>query len=178
MLHSEIIAVCSEIHLKRILGRTWNSFNTLPSCHVDRLDCYSMHRWQVTYFDVFYHDVLHLRLSAGLAHLSLKGYWQLDCRMGVSRVTKKQSAPDPLHLESLDSNKETTHSDTLSVFLPNFLPLQSWLCVRGSWKRTIFCVSYMQIHVLMSLIIVTMKFLTVTVTSPQLFHVNNCNLLP
>jgi len=35
----------------------------------------------------------------------------------------------------------------------------------------------MRIHVLMSLIIVTMKVWTVTVTSPQLVHVNNCDLL-
>ena len=31
--------------------------------------------------------------------------------------------------------------------------------------------------VLMSLIILTLKVWTVTVTSPQLFHINNCNLL-
>jgi len=37
-------------------------------------------------------------------------------------------------------------------------------------------VSYMQIHVLMFLITVTMKFWTVTVTFQQLVHVNNCNL--
>jgi len=41
----------------------------------------------------------------------------------------KQTGPDPLFLESLDSNKETTDSDNLSVFLPNFLQLQSWLCL-------------------------------------------------
>jgi len=29
-------------------------------------------------FFVFLHDVLHVRLSAGLTHLSLQGYWQLD----------------------------------------------------------------------------------------------------
>jgi len=44
-------------------------------------------------------------------------------------------------------------------------------------KRTIFCVSYMPIHVLMSLIIVIMKVWTVTVMFPQLVHVNNCSLL-
>jgi len=42
---------------------------------------------------------------------------------------------------------------------------------------TIFCVSYMWIHVLMSLIVVTMKVWTVTVMSLQLVHVNNCDLL-
>jgi len=79
----------------------------------------------------------------------------------------KQIGPDLLLLEPEDCNKESTHSDTLFVFLQ----LQSWLCVRMFCKRTIFCVSYMRIHVLMSLIIVTMKVWTVTVMSPQLVHV-------
>jgi len=35
----------------------------------------------------------------------------------------------------------------------------------------------MQMHILMSLIIVTMKVWTVTVMSPQLVHLNNCDLL-
>ena len=37
--------------------------------------------------------------------------------------------------------------------------------------------SYMWIHVLMSLIIVTMNVWSVAVTSPQLVHVNNFDLL-
>jgi len=44
-----------------------------------------------------------------------------------SQVTNKQTGPDPLFLEPLDCNKETTDSDTLSVFLPNFLHLQRGL---------------------------------------------------
>jgi len=36
----------------------------------------------------------------------------------------------------------------------------------------------MWIHILVTLIIVTMKFWTVTVMSPQLVHINNCDLLP
>jgi len=95
------------------------------------------------------------------------------CRMLGSEVTNKQTGHDPLLFEPLDCNKGTTHSDTLSVFLQ----LQSWLCVEMFCKRKIFCVSYMRMHVLMSLIIVTMKVWTVTVTSPQLVHINNCDLL-
>jgi hypothetical protein len=90
-----------------------------------------------------------------------------------SQVTHKRISPDPLFLEPEDCNKVTTHSDTLSVFLQ----LQSWLCLRMFCKRTIFCVRYMRIHVLMCLIMVTMKVWAVTMTSPQLVHVNNCNLL-
>jgi hypothetical protein len=90
-----------------------------------------------------------------------------------SQVTHNHTGPDPLFLEPEDCNKVTTHSNTLSVFLQ----LQSWLCVGVFCKRTIFCVSYMGIHVLMSLIIVTVKVRTVTVTS-TLVHVNNCNLVP
>ena len=52
--------------------------NTLPSGHVERCYCSPMHCWHVTSFCVFLHDILHMHLSAGLAHLSLQGYWQLD----------------------------------------------------------------------------------------------------
>jgi hypothetical protein len=41
-------------------------------------DCYPTRCWRVTNFYVFLHDVLHMRLSAGLAHFSLQGYQQLD----------------------------------------------------------------------------------------------------
>ena len=88
------------------------------------------------------------------------------------QVTQKHTGPDTLFLEKEDCNKVTTHSDNLSVFLH----LQSWLCVGVFCKRTIFCVTYMRIEVLMSLIIVTVKVRTVTVTS-TLVHVNNCDLL-
>ena len=64
---------------------------------------------------------------------------------------------------------------TLFVFC-NFFQLQSGLCIGVFWEKTIFCVCYMRIHILMSLIIVTMKFWTVT--SPQLVYVNKCHLLP
>ena len=68
------------------------------------------------------------------------------CRMLGSQVTNKQTGRDPLVLEPLDCNKEITHSDTLYVFLH----LWSWLCVGMFCKRTIICVSYMRVHVLMS----------------------------
>ena len=97
-----------------------------------------------------------------------------------SQVTHKHTGPNPLFLEPEDCNKVTTHSGTLSVFLQ----LQSWLYVGVFCKRMIFCVSYMWIHVLMSLIIVTMKVWAVTMkvgavtmTSPKPVHVNNCDLL-
>jgi hypothetical protein len=90
-----------------------------------------------------------------------------------SQVTNKQTSPDPLFLEPEDCNKVTTHSDSLSVYLQ----LQSWLCVGVFCKRTILCASYMRIHILISLIIVTVKVWTLTVMSPQLVHVSNCDLL-
>jgi len=85
-----------------------------------------------------------------------------------------QIVSDPLFLKPLDCNKGTTHSGTLSVFLQ----LQLWLCVGMLCKRTIFCVSYMQIQILISLIVVTIKVWPVTVMPPQLVHINNCVLLP
>jgi len=62
--------------------------------------------------------------------------------MFVSQVTNKQTSPDPLFLEPQDCNKETTHSDTLSVFLQ----LQSWLCIGMFCKRMIFCELYADTH--------------------------------
>jgi len=32
----------------------------------------------VQHFYIFLHDVLHMRLSVGLSHFSLQGYWKLD----------------------------------------------------------------------------------------------------
>jgi hypothetical protein len=90
-----------------------------------------------------------------------------------SQVTNKQIGHDALFLELWDCNKGTTHSDTPPVFLQ----LQSWLCGGMFCKRTIFCVSYMWIDILVSPIIVTMKVWAVTVTSQQLVHVNICCLL-
>jgi hypothetical protein len=52
--------------------------NTLPSGHAKMRDCSPMCCWRVTHFYVFLHDVLYMRLSAGLAHLLLQGYQQLD----------------------------------------------------------------------------------------------------
>jgi hypothetical protein len=68
------------------------------------------------------------------------------CRMLGSQVTNKQTGHICLFLEPLDCNKGTTHSDTVSVFLQ----LWSWLCIGMFWKRTIFCVSNIWIHILIS----------------------------
>ena len=70
-----------------------------------------------------------------------------------SQVIHKPTGPDPLFWEPKDCKKVTSHSDTLSVFCQ----LWSWLCVGMFCNRTTFCVSYMRIHVLMSLFIV-MKY--------------------
>ena len=48
-----------------------------------------------------------------------------------SQVTNKQTGHGPLLLEPLDCNKETTHSDTLSVFLQ----LQSWFAYRNDLQK-------------------------------------------
>ena len=147
--------------------------NTLPSGHAEMRDCSPVCCWRVMHFYVFLTGrPAHLFViwSGSLIASRLSTAW---CRMLGSQVTNKQTPHDPLLLEPLDTNKGTTHSDNLSVFLQ----LQSWLCIGMFCKRSIFCVSYMWIHFLMSLIIVTMKVWTVTVMSLQLVHVNNCDLL-
>jgi hypothetical protein len=68
----------------------------LPSGHVERHDCYPRVRWRVTSFYFFLHDVLRVRLSAGLAHLSLQEYWQLDAGfLGLKLQTNQQTGPNP-----------------------------------------------------------------------------------
>jgi hypothetical protein len=103
-------------------------------------------------------------------------YVNFNLKQDVRVSSYTQILHDPTFLEPYDCNKATTDSDTLSMFFRNFLQLKSWLCVGTLWE-TIFCVSYMQIHILMCLMIVKLKFWTVTVTS-QLVHINNCNLAP
>jgi len=51
--------------------------NTMPSGHGERRDCCPRRCWRVKSFYVFLHDIMHMRLSAGLAHFSLQGYWQI-----------------------------------------------------------------------------------------------------
>jgi len=44
----------------------------------------------------------------------------------------------------------TVDSVTLSIFYPHFLQQKPWLCIGVSRKTMMFCVSYMQIHILTS----------------------------
>jgi hypothetical protein len=150
----------------------WTFFNTLPSGHVERRDCSPMRCWRVTHFYVFLLDVLHMRLSAGLAHLSLQGYRQSDPGCWVSSYkSTDQSRPPIFRTIRL---QQRVHSFRYALFFPSVAIMDLHRNVR---KRMIFCMSYMRIHVLMSLIIVTMKVWTVTLTSQEIVHVNNCNLL-
>jgi hypothetical protein len=77
---------------------TISQINILPSGHVERHDRYPMQHWWVTSLYIFLHD-MHMRLSAGLAHLLLQGYMTAWCRMFGSQVTNKQTDPEPLFLE-------------------------------------------------------------------------------
>jgi hypothetical protein len=115
----------------------------MPSDHEETRDCSTMHCWWVTSFFVFLHDILHVCLSAGLAHISLQGYWQLDADAWVSSYKQTDQSWPPIFRTIWLQQRD--HSFRYSVFLQ----LQSWLCVGIFCKRTIFCVSYMQIHVLM-----------------------------
>jgi hypothetical protein len=102
---------------------------------------------------------------------SLQGYQQLDAGcLGVKLRINRLVRPPIFRTIRL---QQRDHSFRYSVFLQ----LQLWLCIGIFCKRTISCVSYMRIHILMSLVIVTLKVWTVTVTSPQLVHINSCDLL-
>jgi hypothetical protein len=123
--------------------------------------------------DVFLHYVLHVFVSwsGSLIASRLLTAW---CRMFGSQVTNRLVWPSIFRTWTL--LQTATYSDTLSVFLPNFLQLQLWICIGMLCKRTIF-VWVLCRHILMCLIIVTVQIWTVTVTSAQLFHINNCDLL-
>jgi hypothetical protein len=148
-----VVIICTAIR----------NVNTLPS-HVERRDCYPVQCWRITSYYVYLNDVRHMRLSAGLAHLSPQGYRQLGAGcLGLKLQTDRSWSPSYWNVRWQQRN----HSFRWSVFLQ----LQSWLWVGMFCKRTIFCASYMCKHVLISLIIVTMKVWTVAVTSPQLVHI-------
>ena len=169
----EILLPCYSftlcIEYKEWWRRFWY-FNTLPSGHEKTRDCSLMRCWWVMSFFIFLHNVLHMRLSAGPAHLSLQGYWQHDAGCFGLKLPTNRPVLTPIFRKI--RLKQRDRSFRYSVFLQ----LQSWLWV-GTFCSRIFCVSYMRIHVLMSLVIVTVKVWTVTVTSSQLVHLNNCDLL-
>jgi len=85
-----------------------------------------------------------MRLSAGLPHLSCEGYQNLMQDAWVSSYKQTdRSWPTGFRTTRL---QQRDYSFRYSVFLQ----LQSWLCVGMFCKRTIICVSYMLIHILMS----------------------------
>jgi len=74
-------AAISLLHLYAwvpFTATTKPDLNAFPSGLVSRHVCYSLHRRRVTYFDIFLHDIRHMRLSAVLAHLSHLDYWHPD----------------------------------------------------------------------------------------------------
>ena len=79
----------------------------------------------VTSFLIFSHYVLHTHLSAGLAHLMLQCNKQHDAGWLGLKLQPNRPVLTPPFLEPYDCNKETTHSDTVSVYFQ----LQTWLCV-------------------------------------------------
>ena len=134
-------------------------------------DCYPMRSWRVTHFCVFLHNVQHMRLWADLAHLSLQGYRQLDAGCWISSYTQTYR-PQPPILRTIRL-QQTEHSFRCSLCFHSV----AIMALRRNVLQEDDILCYMRIHVLMSLIIVTIKVWTVTVTSPQLVHVNNCDLL-
>jgi len=67
-----------EAVMQMVMELNASVFNTLPSGHAEMRDYCPMRCWRVTHFCVFLCDVLHMRFTLGLAHLSLQGYRQLD----------------------------------------------------------------------------------------------------
>jgi hypothetical protein len=75
------------------MSANWE-LNTLTSGDIERRVCSPMRCWRVTSFYVFLHDVIHMHLSAGLTHLSLQVYRQLDAGCwGLKLQTTHRSWP-------------------------------------------------------------------------------------
>jgi len=144
--------------------------NTLPSGHAEMCDCYPMCCWWVTHFYVFSHESHTCVCQLVWLTYCFKVIVSLMQDAWVSSYKQTDQSWPPIFRTIRLQQRD--HSFRYSVFLQ----LQSWLCVGMFCKRTIFCVSYMLIHILMSLIIVTVKVQTVIVTSP-LVHVNSHYLL-
>ena len=117
-------------------NRMCNKLNTLPSGHVKRCDCYAMHRWGVMYFSVF-------------THKSYTCVSQLFCILSRLSTPWSRTFPDHTFLELYDCYKVTRDSDTPLFFLWS-LPSVETMVLRWSEWKMIFCVSYVQIHILMS----------------------------
>ena len=70
--------------------------NTLPSGHEKTRKCSPMRCWCVTSFVVFLRTILHTSLSAGLAHLSLQVFRQLNAGLWVSSYTETDRSWPPI----------------------------------------------------------------------------------
>jgi len=125
-----------------------------------------MHLWQVMYFSVFLHYVLQMHLLAGLTHLLLQGYSQLDAGCLGLKLQTDCFWPPIFRIIRLQQWNRWFRYRLCFFFITSFR-CSLGFCVLLFWKRKIFCVSYMWIHVLMCVIIVKMKFWTVPVTSPK-----------
>ena len=73
--------------------------NTLLLGHIEWRDCSPMHCWWVTSFYIFLHDVLHMHLSAGLAHFLLQRYRQLVAGCLGLNLQINRLVMTPLYLE-------------------------------------------------------------------------------
>jgi hypothetical protein len=134
-------------------------------------DCYPMCCWWVMHFYVFLHDILYMRLSSGLAYLPLQGYRQLD----VGRLGVNYKHPSwPSMFRTISCNKETTHSDSLSLSFPSVAII--------AFRSNVLQEDY----ILCELYAVTRsdvsgysnnESLDSDCAVPKLVHVNNCDIL-
>jgi hypothetical protein len=128
-----------------------------------------MRCWRHTSFYVLLH-VIYMSLSAGLTHLSLQGYWQLDAGcLGLKLRTNRPVLTPYFRTIRL---QQRDHSFRYSLCFPS----AAIMALRSNVLQEDDILCEMWIHVQISLIIVTTKVWTVAVISPQLVQVNNCDL--
>ena len=144
----------------------------LTLCHQAMQKCYPMRCWRVTHLYIFLHDVLHIICQMIWLNYRFKVIHSLLQDAWVSCYKQTEQSRPPIFRTIWLQQRD--HSFRYSLCFPSVAII---VLRRNVLQGTTFCVSYMRIHILMSLIIVTMKVWTVTVMPPQLVHINNCDLL-
>jgi hypothetical protein len=130
---------------------------------------------RVPYSDIFMGDVVHLRVWAGLSHISRQGYRQIAAGwLGLTLQTYRL-LPTP------HSSNHTTAAKRLRNEIRSAFSFVSSVGYNHGFEserneRPRYFVWVICGH--MFLMIVNPKFWKVTVTSPQLVHVNSHKLVP
>jgi hypothetical protein len=162
--------LCFLCSMNWIFKYYWDQrVSALPSGHIESCDFNPLHCWLVTYFDVFLCFIVRILWQLIWLIYCLKAINSLKQNVYASKQ-QTQTLPDPtLHTP-------TTDSGLCFIFFHKFCQYLKWLCV-GELQKTILCLSYMHILVLMCLMMRSLIQKLPLVTSPQLVQGNDHDLI-